>query len=536
MGHRTSPRGKMDFPGRDTRQDGYIAVVTILLLLALIGTGLGYLKWSADESVEFKRQHAALTAYYLAQSALSQDIIPYLCQMSGTYPTINMVGTATSINYEMPEGMDGNYEWRAEYITSQSSQTAYGQTKFYNVEVTGKVKYTPFTRYDSDEADEIEVDTTLYIQYNAAQTWGIFMYLTNYEATIFGEKIKFFNGDTLWGRVHSNDEIAVMQSPVFYERVSSCARDFWHGISYNPILTYEPFFGVDPVYFPTSLEDLRNGAASQGRYFPNPGGLYQFRIWFKGRNGVEIWRWPLGIPFVDTLAILMASYGVLEDAGIFVEGQTEVLGTLPNTVPGSPGTDYGVEGRLSIGSAGDMWLLDNIRYVDSNPSNGYMDSSTTNMLGIMSEANVLIRNTWENGRDNGTVTNNDWREDIIINGGIVALGQSFSFEDQNDVITAYGGTLPAWYYSNGPTPDERGQIHLWGQVSQFRRGYVHRSNHNGSGYLKDYHYDYRFYWDPPPFYPYLDDNYGIDRMIVAWGAGPSPAIFTEEEPEPGANP
>jgi hypothetical protein len=63
---------------------------------------------------------------------------------------------------------------------------------------------------------------------------------------------------------------------------------------------------------------------------------------------------------------------------------------------------------------------------------------------------------------------------------------------------------------------------MWGQISQYRRGYVHRSNHGGSGYLKDYHYDERFYWDPPPFYPYLDDSYGIDRQILAWGAGPVP--------------
>jgi len=504
-------------------QRGYIAVTTILLLLVLICTGLGYLKWSADESVEFKRQHAALTAYYLAQSALSQNIIPYLCQMEGTYPTINMVGTATSIDYVMPEGMDGTFSWRAEYLQSQSSQTAYGQTKFYNVEVTGKIKYKPFTRFNGDISDEIEVDTTLYIQYNAAQTWGIFMYLTNYETTIFGEKIKFFNGDTLWGRVHSNDEIAVMQSPVFYERVSSCARDFWHGVSYNPILTYEPFFNVDPVFFPTSLEDLRNGAASQGRYFNNPGGLYQFRVWFKGRQGIEVWRWPLGLPFVDTLAVLMASYEVLDDAGIFVEGQVEVLGTNPGIV------DYGVGGSVSIGSSGDMWLLDNLRYTESNLINGAIDSSTANMLGLLSEANVLIRNTWENGRDNGATQGNEWRKDIIINGGIVALGESFSFEDQNDVLTAQG--LLPWYYSNGPTPDDRGQIHLWGQVSQFRRGYVHRSNHASTGYLKDYHYDERFYWDPPPFYPYLDNNYGIDRMIVSWGVGPAPVQFTEEQGE-----
>jgi len=529
MGHKTTPGGKMGHPDSDARQGGYIAVLTILLLLALIGTGLGYLKWSADESVEYKRQYAALTAYYLAQSALSQDIIPYLCQLTGTYPALFMVGSANSIDFDMPTGMDGSYSWRAEFIQSQSSQTAYGATRFYNVEVTGKVKYKPFTRFDNDERDEIEVDTTLFIQYNAAQTWGIFMYLTNYELTIFGEPIKFFNGDTLWGRVHSNDQIAVMQSPVFYERVSSCADDFWQGPSYNPILYYEPFFGVDPVFFPTTLEALRNGAATQGRFFNNPGEMYQFRIWFKGLQGVEIWRWPLGIPFNDTTAVLLQTYSGLEDAGIFVDGQTEVLGTLPSVV------DYGVSGRLSIGSSGDMWLLDNIRYVDSNWRTGAIDSSTSNILGIMSESFVLIRNTWENGRDNGTTQASEWRKSIIINGGIVALGESFSFEDQNDVITAYGGTLPFWYYSNGPSPDERGQIHLWGQVSQYRRGYVHRSNHGGSGYLKDYHYDERFYWDPPPFYPYLDENYGIDRQIVAWGVGPSPAEFSQEEPQQGGS-
>ena len=509
-------------------QGGYIAVVTIMLLLVLLGTGMGYLKWSADESVEYKRQHAALTAYYMAQSALSQDIIPYLCTIQGVVPAINRVGTPTSIDYDLPKGMDGEYEWHAQYVSGKSSQTAYGQTRFWNVEVKGKVMYQPFNRFE-DENEEIIVDTTLFIQFNAAQTWGIFMYLTSYETTIFGEKIKFFNGDTLWGRVHSNDEIAVMQSPVFYERVSSTARDFWHGISYNPVLYYEPFFNVDPVFFPTTLEDLRNGAAAGGNFINNPGGLYQFRVWIKGRYGIQIWRWPLGIPFNDTIAVVIANYPPLFDAGIFVDGRCELLATDPVAQ-----MDFGVIGRFSVGASGDIWLMDNVQYNDNlNFATGQIDSSTVNMLGIMSESNVLIDNNDQNGRDNGAAQASTWLKDIVISGGIVALGEHFSFEDQNDVITAYGGALPFWYYSNGPSPDERGQIHLWGQVSQYRRGYVHRSNHGGTGYLKDYHYDERFYWDPPPYYPYLDENYGIDRQIVSWGAGSSPTEFFEEEEEPG---
>jgi hypothetical protein len=493
---------------------GYIALVTIMMLMLLLGTGLAYLKWSADESVTFKRQFAALQAYYMAQSALSQDIIPYLCNMQTNPSTITMQGNIDQIDYELPQGMEGDYEWNAYYVQSMSSQSTYGSTRFYNIEVTGKVRYTAFNRYENERI--IEVDTTLYIKYNSANTFGIFMYLTSYETTIFGEKIKFFNGDTLWGRVHSNDEIAVMQSPVFYERVSSCAPDFWRGPAYNPILYMEPWFNSAPVEFPTSLDDLRAGAAAQGRFFSMAG--YRFRVLFMGEQGIIIYRWLEGLPFSDTTAVVVGQYPPLIEGAIFIDAvNTEVLGTDPEAQ-----IDYGVQGRVSVGTSGDMWLLDNLRYVDSNLRTGVIDSSTNNILGIMSESNILIKNTWENGRDNGTVQISEWQKDIIINGGIVALGQSFSFEDQNDVLTAYGGTLPQWYYSNGPTPDERGQIHMWGQISQYRRGYVHRSNHGGSGYLKDYHYDERFYWDPPPFYPYLDDSYGIDRQILAWGAGPVP--------------
>jgi hypothetical protein len=485
-----------------------------VIVLLLLGTGLAYLKWSADESVEYKRQYAALQAYYMCQSALSRDIIPYLCAMTTSPPEITLTGTPDVIDYQLPEGMEGDYIWHGYYIQSMSSQSAYGGTKFYNVEVTGKVRYVAFNRYEN--VREIEVDTTIFIQFNSAMTWGIFMYLTNNEETIFGEKIKFFNGDTLWGRVHSNDVIAIMQSPVFYERVSTCAKDFWQGPSYNPIFYGEPpWFNAPPIQFPTSLDLLRSQAAANGAFIASEG--YQFRCKFLGANGLQIWKWPLGIPYADTVAILVYSSPPPTDGAIFVDGILEVLGTDPVAR-----IDYGVKGRLSIGSSQNMWLLDNLRYVDSNLQSGVIDSSTDNILGIMSEAYILIKNTEENGRDNGTVTGNEWEEDIIINGGVVALGESFSFEDQNDVITAYQGSLPFWYYSNGPTPDERGQIHLWGQISQFRRGYVHRSNHNGTGYLKDYHYDQRFYFDPPPCYPYLDENYGVDREILSWGAGPVP--------------
>jgi hypothetical protein len=270
------------------------------------------------------------------------------------------------------------------------------------------------------------------------------------------------------------------------------------------------------------VEDLRIAASSQGHFWSIEG--YQYRCTFLGDQGLKISYWPLGLPFMDSVLFLGTPP---TDGAFFCDGRLEVTGTDPIAQ-----IDMGVQGRLSLGSSGDIWLLDNVRYVDSDPVLGIIDSSTQNMLGLMSESNVLIQNSWENGRDNGgnTSPTNPWRSSIILNAGIVALNQSFSFEDQNDIISAYNGSLPEWYYSEGPSPDERGQIHLWGQVSQYRRGYVHRSNHGGTGYLKDYHYDYRFYFNPPPYYPRIEGNYGINKAIVAWGAGPVPQdIYQPEE-------
>ena len=91
---------------------------------------------------------------------------------------------------------------------------------------------------------------------------------------------------------------------------------------------------------------------------------------------------------------------------------------------------------------------------------------------------------------------------------MVALGESFTFEHQNDDWEAY----------QGPTPDERGIIHLVGAVTQKRRGYVHRSNHNSTGYGKEYHYDFRLDHYPPPYFLEALDEYGHGLFdIISFG-------------------
>ncbi len=61
---------------------------------------------------------------------------------------------------------------------------------------------------------------------------------------------------------------------------------------------------------------------------------------------------------------------------------------------------------------------------------------------------------------------------------------SFQFERMNDVNDSY-------YCPVTPALDERGYIIVNGGIAQWRRGYIHRSNHGGTGYNKVFHYDQR---------------------------------------------
>jgi hypothetical protein len=176
------------------------------------------------------------------------------------------------------------------------------------------------------------------------------------------------------------------------------------------------------------------------------------------------------------------------DQAMFFDGPLELKGR--------------VLGAVTIGVNGDIRLLDNIWYIDSDPS-GRVNPQSSNVLGLISRGKILVANTRENGRANSSEGS-----DIIINGALLAL-DSFTFEDQNDVGDIY----------SGPLPDERGVIRLWGSVAQKRRGYVHRSNHGGTGYGKRYHIDERFDRMAPPCYPFATNEMNYSQFnIESWGA------------------
>ncbi len=218
-------------------------------------------------------------------------------------------------------------------------------------------------------------------------------------------------------------------------------------------------------------------------------------IRMRGGGGIDIYQYERGkIP--DTTNMI-DHLGPPNWAGIFVDGQCEIEGVLV--------------GSLTIGSSDDMWLINDVIYGGAdNHTGGFDEETMDNILGLVSEKNIIIKNNWVNGKEDGSnAERNNWnRHSIVITAGMVALGESFTFEHQNDEYSPY----------QGPVPDERGWIFLHGAVTQQRRGYVHRSNHIGTGYGKSYHYDFRFDRRPPPYYLEALDAEGHGLFdIVSWG-------------------
>ncbi len=301
--------------------------------------------------------------------------------------------------------------------------------------------------------------------------------LSNFETTEFDEIIWFWTYDTIRGPLHSNDYIGIKYSPHFLGPVSTCMDEFVYYEPTNYYFEYEVMFNAPPVHLPRSYPHLIEMA------FPiieDDDGRLMTRIALRGENGIDVYQYPMGehSPEPGDEGRRTRHYRQVDERVIYVDGKSEVYGVLV--------------GRMTIYSSGDMYLVDNILYDGARAANGWFDEDEMeHMLGLVSDRNIIIRNNYHNGRDNGFDVHHQaaiqWHS-IAINAALVTLNQSFTFEHQNDDWEAY----------QGPTPDERGIIHLKGSVAQWRRGYTHRSNHQGTGYGRDFQYDTRLMESAPP--------------------------------------
>lgn len=466
------------------RDDGNILIMSVVIVALLVATGLGYMRWASDESWDSAYEKATIQAYFVAQVGLMDKGLVYLrTREPGDLPQ-------ATVRLEPNDVYNGNVHVGTHYNNLVEKAPGGGGNLFqrtddYDVYSTGRVLFHG-TKSGTDDR-YVERTATMRAR---LRSFANYMYLTDIETTVYGEIIWFWTPDTLYGRTHSNDFIGLKYSPTFYGPVSTSKGEFRYYNAGNIYFAYPPIFNAPPVHFPTTAKTLR--AAAQ--HFSSHNGRYMTWIRMSSDQGINVYQYPMGsVPAESLVAHLNPpSWG-----GIFVDGEVEVEGVL--------------SGNLTIGSSGDMWLVNDCRLSGANRFNAWFDEDAMpHMMGLVSESDVIIKNNWVNGKENGIeVEANNWdRHSIVINAGIVALGESFTFQHQND----------DWELYQGPTPDERGYIYLKGAVTQQRRGYVHRSNHVGTGYGKSYKYDFRFDRRPPPYYlEALDENGHGLFDIISWG-------------------
>jgi len=291
-----------------------------------------------------------------------------------------------------------------------------------------------------------------------------FTYFTESEYSVDDEQIWFFGSTVIGGRMHSNDDLCFRGGR--YGRATSAGQiwvqgdtEFSDGYSSNQ----------DSIEFDMNSRAMRSG----GRHISSNNGQLMTWIKLRGDQGIDVYQYPLGGIPSDSLLFHMAPPGW---ACLWIDGEVEVEGIL--------------EGQLSIGSSGNMWLIDDITYIGADQHGGFEEDGMNTMLGLMSERNIIIQDNLKNGKQDGLEVepNNLNRHSIVIDAALCALGESFTFEHQNNDGDLYQGS----------DPDERGIVYVKGCVIQRRRGYMHVSNHFGTGYTINYSYDSRLEHIIPP--------------------------------------
>ncbi len=364
--------------------------------------------------------------------------------------------------------------------------------------------------------------------------------------------ITFISGDSINGPLHTNDAFLVTGTPRFKGTTTTSnpncrastgaptpvANCYLKGAGANP--TFERGIAYRPeIQLPTALGDLRQ-YVTVGQT-PTPGCLFTgpTRIKFLPTSGtatpqMTVWsKWTTASQLnsgCGTVSQLTSTAGatidVPQDRLILVQDvpSTQVNPTsssckttggigdgLPqaDVGPGSyPNYDYNLtfaesncrygtvyvqgtlKGRTTIAADNNIIATGNITYAAGRTG--------TDVLGLIAKNSVKVYHPVRcTARDNaGTCT--AWANlagsvtDVEINASILTLQHSFTVQS---------------YYLGA----KLGTLKLYGSFAQRFRGPVGTNNSSGvaSGYLKDYTYDTRLRYAPPPFF--------LDPVRSGWG-------------------
>jgi len=277
------------------------------------------------------------------------------------------------------------------------------------------------------------------------------------------ENIWFVTGDSLDGRVHANGFIRTSGSPWFGMKVTTAQDHFIMADGSEPVFEQGYELGVPEIPLPITSDLIDSFETLAGDGGLDMGSLSGRRAKYE----VELGREGLGT----------FSYRSYERSGWSYSWSDWTLVDLSD-INGIAWFDERVDlsgvldGQLTVGSADDIYIVDDITYEGSSPTQGPLPGCD-DVLGIASGGNVIVGRTTPN------------LDDCVIHAHIMALNESFTVEGYNE---------------GAP----RGDLVLYGGFAQKRQGAVGTftwGNVINHGYSKDYHYDVNLLTNAPPGYP-----------------------------------
>jgi hypothetical protein len=316
-----------------------------------------------------------------------------------------------------------------------------------------------------DFSDTVEVS----VANSDSNSFSLYAWMTNVENGVF-----WITGDTVWGRVHSNDNLTVSGSPAFLKKVTT-AKGFIPpvgksqkigGTTYTNKAIFQdpptPETGVAPVTFPSDLTPLDNAAkSSEGKRYT----YADTYVTLSGGNpnvngdGKAYIRSSASGPILDSISLGSSLFnGVIGGTGV-----VHVQGTL--------------DGRLTILSYSTASAKTNNIKVDGDvflEKNPMSYPSSDDVLGLVANNNVIVTDNMS------TNQNRDIQASIFCRDG------SFTAENYN-------------------SRSIDGQLRVLGSIVQSVRGPV--GTFSGSsistGFYKRYRYDERLADKSfrPPGYP-----------------------------------
>jgi hypothetical protein len=272
----------------------------------------------------------------------------------------------------------------------------------------------------------------------------------------------FQTGERFEGPVHTNFAIQIDGDPWFGGRVTSAGNVLTIKQGSDPTFMRGYELNVESIPLPGAdyLSDLQTRALNGGLPVPALPGSDNFYTVEFGPTAGQMTYTGLHVKKNGTVKVVDGPH-TTELAGlngaIWFDDTIAAKGTL--------------DGQVTLGSGGNIEIWDDIIYEDSTPGSG-PNPGCDDVLGLIATRDIVISYTPEN------------QHDCEVHGVLMALEKNIEAEDYmhhapRGTFVIYGGMIADY------------SIHL----GQFDAGVC------TSGYVRDYRYDPRLFYMPPPFFP-----------------------------------